>query len=204
MHCLSAILCPSYEMSGFILFSTFADETAKGNKSCRNLASNWMSMRAGENTWPWRTMKCLNTIPVCWKIRNVWNGQSKRWLQSCEALSFQTQPQKFRLHFSSILAETGRLPIPFGTTSRSASINLTTWWRKLVKQLSCREFIPTTRSVSQQSPSGRMLEFLTAISRRFLAIAMSRVWLISTHSLQLLSFYTAAKSFPAIFKGPQH
>ena len=59
------------------------------------------------------------------------------------------------------------------------------------------------RSVPQQSPSGRMLESLTAISWRFLAIGMSRAWLTTTHVLQPLSFCTAAKSFPAVFKGPR-
>ena len=43
-----ALLCPSQETSGFILFCTSADEAAKGNKSCRNPASSWMSMRARE------------------------------------------------------------------------------------------------------------------------------------------------------------
>ena len=55
-------------MSGFILFCTSVDEATMGNESCRNPASNWMSMRAGEITWPWCTMKCLKTIPVAWKI----------------------------------------------------------------------------------------------------------------------------------------
>ena len=56
-----------------------------------------------------------------------------------------------------------------------------------------------TRSVLQESPSGRMPESLTAISWRFLAIEISRAWLpiATTHC-------TAAKSFPAVFKGPRH
>ena len=101
------------------------------------------------------------------------------------------------LHFSSNPAETGRLPIPCRTTARrTASIILTTWWKKLVKQLSCQEFTPTTRSVPQQSPSGRMLKSVTAISWRFPAHYNSRP--------STISFCTAAKSFPAVSKGPRH
>ena len=37
-------------MSGFTLFYTSADEAVKGNESCRNPASHWKSMRAGEIT----------------------------------------------------------------------------------------------------------------------------------------------------------
>lgn len=101
------------------------------------------------------------------------------------------------LHFSSNPAETGRLPIPCRTTARrTASMILTTWWKKLVKQLSCQEFTPTTRSVPQQSPSGRMLKSVTAISWRFPAHYNSRP--------STISFCTAAKSFPAVSKGPRH
>lgn len=36
--------------SGFILFFTSADEALKDNESCRNPATNWKSMGAGEIT----------------------------------------------------------------------------------------------------------------------------------------------------------
>lgn len=187
-------------MSGFILFFTSADEAVKGNESCRNPATNWKSMGAGEITWPWRMMKCLKTIPMACKIpearkiyTNVWNGTMAINLWSS---IFPNSTLKV-LHFSSNPAETGRLPIPCRTTARrTASIILTTWWKKLVKQLSCQEFTPTTRSVPQQSPSGRMLKSVTAISWRFPAHYNSRP--------STISFCTAAKSFPAVSKGPRH
>ena len=76
---------------------------------------------------------------------------------------------------------------------------------KEISQAAQLSRVYTNHSVpAQQSPSGRMLESLNAISWRFLAIGMSRGWLTTTHALHLLSFYTAAKSFPATLKGQQY
>ena len=150
-------------MSGFILFCTSADEAVKGNKGCRNPPSNWRSMRAGEVTWPRHMIKRLKTIPVAWKIsaarKNIhecMGGTVQKDGYKAVSSIFPNSTPKV-LYFYSILAETGCLPILYSTTtSCSTSINFKTWWRKLVEQLSCQVFLPTTWSVPQQSLSGRM------------------------------------------------
>ena len=198
-------------MSGFILFCTSADEGREGHREVQKSSFKLDVNASGRNYVTMVHDEVSKNHPGGLKD----TSSTEKYAQMYETDSPTDGYKAVKPHLSKLNPKSSAFfqypsrnwapQLLFGmTTSRSASTNLTTWWRILVRQLSCREFIPTAQSVPQQSPSGWMLESLTGISWRFLAIGMSRAWLTTTHALQLLSFYTAVKSFPAIFKGPQH